>query len=133
GLSAMVKRCYVVPSSRRCGVARSLVERAVAVAGDRGLSRLVLDVLPSRRGAITAWRRLGFVEVDPWGDPAMTYFELPILTAPRSSWLGLRKGEVALHESDRRWKAVFVHQAEILAKVLGGQAAGIEHIGSTAV
>ncbi len=133
GLSAMLKRCYVVQSWRRRGVARSLVEHVTAVAVDRGVSRLVLDVLPSRLGAIAAWRRMGFVDAKPWGDPAMAYFERRIPSSGDRTWLGVRRGEVALRESDPRWQAVFAHHAELLGKVLGVQTTGIEHVGSTAV
>ncbi len=132
-LSAMLKRCYVAPSWRRRGVARSLLEHAAAAVADRGVSRLVLDVLSSRLGAIAAWRRMGFEDAEPWGDPAMAYFERPVPSAGDRAWLGLRKGDVALRESDPRWKAVFAHHAELLGKVLEGQTAGIEHVGSTAV
>jgi GNAT superfamily N-acetyltransferase len=133
GVSAMLKRCYVVPSWRGRGVARTLVEAGTETAVDRGVVRLVLDVLPSRRGAIAAWRRMGFVEAEPCGDPAMAYFEFRIPAGSQRDWLGLRTGEVALRETDRRWQAVFVHQAELLSRVLAGQAAGIEQVGSTAV
>lgn len=71
----MLKRCYVVPDWRRRGVARALVDHAAVVAAGTGADRLVLDVLPSRAGAIAAWQRMGFVATEPWGDPKMVYFE----------------------------------------------------------
>lgn len=49
---------------RRRGVARGLVAAAAAEAAQRGLARLVLDILASREGAITAWRRLGSRQSD---------------------------------------------------------------------
>lgn len=79
--STMLKRCYVLPSWRRQGIARELVDHAARVASARGAGRLVLDVLPSRSPAIRAWKSMGFVEADPWGKPEMVYFELRI---PRS-------------------------------------------------
>lgn len=80
-LSAMLKRWYVIPSWRRRGVGRSMLECVTAVAVERGVSRLVVDVLPSRRGAIAAWRRMGFVDAEAWGDPEMAYLERRIVTA----------------------------------------------------
>ena len=133
GLSVALKRGYVVPSCRRRGVARALVDAAAVMATDRGLSRLVLDVLPSRRGAIAAWHRMGFAEADPWGDPTMVYLERSLLDTSRDAWLGVRHGEVVLRESDPRWKSVFAHQAELLRRTLGDQAIALEHVGSTAV
>jgi putative acetyltransferase len=74
-VTIMLKRCYVVPDWRRRGVARALVDHAAVVAAGTGADRLVLDVLPSRAGAIAAWQRMGFVATEPWGDPKMVYFE----------------------------------------------------------
>ncbi len=82
GVTTMLKRCYVLPSWRRRGIARALVWHAAGVAAARGAQRLVLDVLSSRSGAIAAWRTMGFVEADPWGDRAMVYLELRL---PRSA------------------------------------------------
>ncbi len=67
------------------------------------------------------------------GGSGDAYFEFRIPAGGHRDWLGLRSGEVALRETDRRSQAVFVHQAELLSRVLAGQAAGIEHVGSTAV
>ena len=77
--SVMLKRCFVHPAWRQRGVARALVQAAEAQAARRGGDRLVLDVLPSRRGGIAAWRRMGFVEAEPWGDASMVYLERPIV------------------------------------------------------
>lgn len=133
GLSIMLKRCYVWPQWRGRGVAGALVTAAMDVAAERGATRLVLDVLPSRQGAIMAWRRMGFVDAAPWGDASMAYFERPLTGDPPRAWLGLQHGEVALRESDRRWTSVFDHQAEVLGRALGDRVAAIEHVGSTAV
>ncbi len=131
-LSVLLKRCYVRPEHRRRGVAQALVSAAEEEAAQRGVRRLVLDILPSREAAITAWCRIGFVECDPWGDPAMRYFERPlVLTA--TTWLGLQRGSVALRDHYARWSKVFDHHAEVLRGALAGDVAGVEHVGSTAV
>ncbi len=75
-VSVMLKRCFVPVPDRRRGVATALITVVMRLAADRGATRVVLDVLPSRTGAIAAWRRMGFVEAPPWGDPGMVYFEL---------------------------------------------------------
>ncbi|HEX2064812.1 MAG TPA: bifunctional GNAT family N-acetyltransferase/GrpB family protein [Acidimicrobiales bacterium] len=130
--SLRLKRCYVRPDRRRRGVGRSLVEAAAGVAAQRGVGRLVLDILPTRRGAITAWRCLAFAECEPWGGPDMVYLERPVLPSS-SDWVGLRDDVVSLAESDPRWGGVYQHQAEVVRHRLGEVAAGVEHVGSTAV
>lgn len=130
--SLMLKRCYVRPDRRHRGVARALVEAVAGVAAERGARRLVLDILPTRGGAIAAWRRLGFAECEPWGDPDMVYLERPVPPSP-SPWVGLRNDVVSLLDNDPRWATVFRHHAEVVRHRLGQAAAGIEHVGSTAV
>jgi GNAT superfamily N-acetyltransferase len=73
--SIELKRFYLEPQWRRKGVATALVAAADNPAVARGATRLMLDVLPSRTGAITAWRHMGFVDAAPWGDLAMAYLE----------------------------------------------------------
>lgn len=131
--SLLLRRCYVLPSERRRGVATALVAEALRLADDRGASRLALDVLASRRGAIAAWRRMGFADAEPWGDPAMAYFERSVGGVTSRHWLGAPYGQVVLCESDRRWADVFSHHAEVIRRSIGEPAAAVEHIGSTAV
>lgn len=133
GLSVMLKRCYVRPSWRRRGIATALVRAAEDVASERGVRHLVLDVLSSRVGAIAAWRRMGFVEAEPWGDASMAYFQLRVGDGQPPTWLGLRYGDVVLRGTDARWGSVFGHQAEMLRRALGDRVTAIEHVGSTAV
>ena len=106
GLTVMLKRCFVQVSDRRRGVATALANTAMQLAADRGATRVVLDVLASRTGAIAAWRRMGFVEVAPWGDPEMAYLELRTSDGQPPEWLGVPYGEVALRQSDSRWTHV---------------------------
>jgi len=133
GLAVMLERCYVRPSWRRRGIATALVRAAEDVASKRGVRRLVLDVLPSRVGAIAGWRRMGFVAAEPWGDPSMAYFQLRVDDGQPLTWLGLCYGEVVLRDTDSRWASVFGHHAETLRRALGDRVTAIEHVGSTAV
>jgi ribosomal protein S18 acetylase RimI-like enzyme len=58
--TAEVKRLYVRPDYRRDGLARALMLELHQHAAREGMSRLVLDVLPSRMHVIAFYRRLGY-------------------------------------------------------------------------
>jgi GNAT superfamily N-acetyltransferase len=65
---AEIKRLYVVPQARGAGVGRRLAERAVAEAYAKGYQRVRLDThRPSMIAAMALYRRLGFVEIAPYG------------------------------------------------------------------
>ncbi len=65
--TAEVKRLYVRPDHRGQGIARTLMSHAHHHAAQRGLTKLVLDVLPSRTAVIGFYRRLGYAETGPYG------------------------------------------------------------------
>jgi GNAT superfamily N-acetyltransferase len=65
---AEIKRLYVVPEARRCGLGGMLLTRIVDVARARGYARVRLD--SDRRSmapAIALYRALGFVEIPAYG------------------------------------------------------------------
>ncbi len=65
---AEIKRLYVVREARGTGVGRMLAERAVEAAAAKGYQRVRLDThRPSMIAAIALYRRLGFVEIAPYG------------------------------------------------------------------
>lgn len=63
-----VKRLYVGPHARGLGLGKALLERIIAEACGRGYERLRLDSHRASMGpAIALYRRLGFVEIPPYG------------------------------------------------------------------
>ena len=59
---AHIQLVYVRSRGRRQGVAKALLAECVADAKARGAAWVSLEVLSSNELALTAWRRLGFVE-----------------------------------------------------------------------
>lgn len=61
-------RLWVRPRHRRDGVARALVVACLERATRLGYTRMVLDVVPQRTGAIALYQSLGFVEIEPYDE-----------------------------------------------------------------
>ncbi len=61
-----MKRLYVRPAYRGRGLARLLVERAIAWAVAQGYRRILLDTLPTMAAAQRLYEQLGFVDVAPY-------------------------------------------------------------------
>jgi|GEM_PF-2018946 len=55
-----LERMYVLPAEREQGVARALIAAATIWAREHGVRRIVLDVIPTRREAISLYRGIGF-------------------------------------------------------------------------
>lgn len=82
GACCEMKRLFVRPVFRGCGVGRALAEAAVAGAGEAGCGCVLLDTLSSLEHSHGLYRRLGFREVDPYYPnplPGALYFRLDLV------------------------------------------------------
>jgi ribosomal protein S18 acetylase RimI-like enzyme len=74
-----IKRLYVAPEARGRGVGEILLRRALEAAWQIGYARVRLDShRPSMGPALGLYRRLGFVEIPPYGPDlggAIVFFE----------------------------------------------------------
>lgn len=74
-----MKRLYVRPAYRGCGLGRHLVESIIHAARRSGYRNLRLDTLPSMVSAHSLYQELGFVEIPPYNSihlPGTRFYEL---------------------------------------------------------
>ncbi len=64
--TADIRRIYVRVEYRERGVARRLMDACFALAKENGFRHLVVDIVPQRTDVIDWYRRLGFVNIDPF-------------------------------------------------------------------
>jgi GNAT superfamily N-acetyltransferase len=84
---AEIKRLYVVPETRGCGIGRTLFTRIIDDAWEKGYERIRLDSHRSSMAtAIAIYRSLGFVEIPPYGphlDGEIAFFEKSLASHTR--------------------------------------------------
>ncbi len=77
-----MKRMWVRPKFRGCGLGCLLAEQLIAEARTIGYSKMVLDSLPSLGSALALYRTLGFWEVPPYRynpDPDAVFMQLDLI------------------------------------------------------
>jgi len=77
-----MKRLYVRPEFRKCGVGRELIGAILNCAAAIGYRKMRLDTVPSEMArAVELYQKLGFVEIEPYRlnpIPGAKYLELDI-------------------------------------------------------
>lgn len=63
-----IKRMYVAPEARRCGIARAILTALEDEARALGLACLVLETGTRQTEAIALYRREGFTDISPFGE-----------------------------------------------------------------
>ena len=64
--AAEMKRLFVLPEFRGCGLGRLLVEATLDVARQAGYDRVLLDTLTEMETARALYLDLGFIEIPPY-------------------------------------------------------------------
>ena len=65
--AAEIKRVFVAPDHRRCGLARELVRELEGRALSYGCHTLLVETNPSFESAVALYQSLGFAKVAPFG------------------------------------------------------------------
>jgi ribosomal protein S18 acetylase RimI-like enzyme len=76
-----MKRLYVREAYRSFGLGKRLVEAVIGSARQAGYAELRLDTLPGMAAAQALYRRLGFLEIPPYGDkylPGTRFYALKL-------------------------------------------------------
>ena len=65
GGNCEMNRLWIRPHARRLGIGRALCLASMDAARSLGFTRMALDVVPERTGAVALYRALGFTETAP--------------------------------------------------------------------
>ncbi len=97
-----MKRLFVRPAYRGQGLGRRLAERIISEARVLEYPSVVLDTLPSMKGALVLYERLGFGRCNPYYDTPLTgtvFMELKLCGDPGVS--GRSRGGLAVELDSR--------------------------------
>jgi putative acetyltransferase len=80
--AAEMKRVFVTASARRQGVGQAIVEAVEAGAAAEGVARMYLETGVKSDEAVRLYRRLGYMECEPFGayvpDPLSLFMVKPL-------------------------------------------------------
>jgi putative acetyltransferase len=79
-----IKRLFVLPSERGSGLGRALMETVMSRMSELGYPSVRLDTAIFLKDAIALYRRLGFVEIEP-------YYDLPPVAQRTTVFMELRR------------------------------------------
>jgi transketolase len=74
--TAEIKRMYVAPTGRGCGIGRTVLVELEAEARRLGVRRLVLETGPRQPEALALYKRAGFVEIPLFGEYVGSQFSV---------------------------------------------------------
>ena len=80
-----MKRLYVLPSARRFGLGRTLVDAIVKKAEQIGYTHMRLDTLSTMVAAINMYKNMGFREIPSYYDTPLVDTVFMELTLPKSN------------------------------------------------
>jgi len=86
--TAEVRRLYVRPAHRGTGIASALMSCAHHHAAQHQITRLILNVLPSRTSVIAFYRRLGYTDTEPYAteSPVPMIYMHRLVTPTTTPW-----------------------------------------------
>jgi ribosomal protein S18 acetylase RimI-like enzyme len=64
GIVLWVEELYVMPTARRRGVARAILNHVASEARQKGIVSVELEVVPTQEAAFALYRSMGFVDVE---------------------------------------------------------------------
>jgi ribosomal protein S18 acetylase RimI-like enzyme len=79
--AAEMKRLYVKPSARSKGIGKELTVMLIEKSKELGFLKIKLDTLPSMKEAISLYKSLGFIKIEPYRlnpHPGAVYMELKL-------------------------------------------------------
>ncbi|MFL5928001.1 MAG: GNAT family N-acetyltransferase [Gaiellaceae bacterium] len=109
---AHVQIVYVRPRARKQGIAKALLAQCVAAAREGGATWVSLEVLTANQLAVSAWRRLGFVEYAYGMAAPLDALEQRLTSAPPAEMRGTTHAQTDDEQSVQRAIVQFIPRLE---------------------